>query len=420
MDIRDPRVRKQLVNHNIWACKFGLYVDKPMRRMHKLYYDADFQLAPPFEYANVYVDHLHPIDVVYKYMLNGITSIPLIVNTVTTKFTGSESDIYNCSGLHDPLINARTSFGKNILANGGSNMFPINPLEAVYVPDVYVIRNEYYNTLDKNNAYRVSLVNVLLEDMEMNFDNFIRLYETIQLIFQVAITGNYETLILNDIGIKTCKYPINDVILMINNCIHKYGHMIKTICVSLHVTCQSDKGCLAQIEKNIKYPQYYIQEYLRKEQEIRSELESSMQGELLTNNNPINNNIVNNNPMNNNPMNNNPMNNNIMNNNPMNNVMNNNPMNNNPMNNNPMNNNPMNNVMNNNPMNNNPINNVMNNNPMNNNSMNNNPMNNNPMNNVMNNNLMNNNLMNNVPMNNVPMNNVVNNMTNLPSYGQRS
>src|SRR5437868_12488549 len=106
----DLRVRKYLVQQNIYTCKFGVYQNFPIMKSQKNFYNENFNISPPYTYANVVINTKHPIDVAYDFTKIG--NKPAIVNTVTRDFSGTNLD--SCEGFLDPFMNIRTSFNKTV------------------------------------------------------------------------------------------------------------------------------------------------------------------------------------------------------------------------------------------------------------------------------------------------------------------
>ena len=63
----DNRVKKYMMQQNIYACKFGIFQDLPVMKSQKSFYNDDFNIAPPYEYGNVLVNTKHSIDVANEY-----------------------------------------------------------------------------------------------------------------------------------------------------------------------------------------------------------------------------------------------------------------------------------------------------------------------------------------------------------------
>lgn len=280
----DHRLRKYLVQQNIYTCKFGVYQNFPVMKSQKNFFNENFNMAPPYEYANVVINMKHPIDVAYEFTKIG--NKPAIVNTVSKDFSGTNID--TCDGFLDPFINIRTSFNKTL---NSFNLFPVKDGEAVYAPIAYIIRNDSMQLLPPGQIGKISMITVSLDsnlelkpykntkksaDLHFTQDDYIKVSQSLEAVFQTAIIGGNDILIFNDFGCKTSKYPIDDVIDMFNTCIYKYGHMFKHIVLATFASPQSDMGYITKFNENIIHPQSIIQEFMENEKTLMNELEHSM------------------------------------------------------------------------------------------------------------------------------------------------
>jgi hypothetical protein len=284
----DLRVKKYLVQQNIYNCKFGIYQNFPTLKSQKNFYNENFKLAPPYEYANVSIKTNHPIDVAYEFTKIG--NKPVIINTVSPNFEGTNLD--SCEGFKDPLINIRTSFNKTL---NSFNLYPIKGTEVVYAPQVYIIRNESMQGIHPGQIGKISIITAPLDDeielkplksskiksdMHFKFDDYIQTSQLMETIFQTALLGGNDTIIFNDFGCKTNNYPIDDIIDMFNSCIYKYGHMFKNIIIATAVSNQIDMGYTAKFNEKIIYPQKYIQEFINNEKSLMNELQMNINNQI--------------------------------------------------------------------------------------------------------------------------------------------
>lgn len=157
----DLRSKKKYIQENNYACKYGVYKNFSVMKSQKLFFNENFTISPPYEYANVIVNTKHPIDVAYEFTKIG--NKPVVVNTITPEFSGTDLD--SCDGFLDYLMNIRTSFRKTI---NSFNLFPIKETEVVYAPIVHVIRNDAMRLLHPAQVGKISMITVALEsDLEL-------------------------------------------------------------------------------------------------------------------------------------------------------------------------------------------------------------------------------------------------------------
>lgn len=272
----DNRVKKYMMQQNIYACKFGIFQDLPVMKSQKSFYNDDFNIAPPYEYGNVLVNTKHSIDVANEYAQNGLN--PVVVNTVSKDFTGNNLDM--SEGILDAYINIRTSFNKTLNTYG---LYPLND-GVVYAQNVYIIRDDAMQFVKKEQVKKISMITVSLDkDIEYEtvinekhfpVDKYIEISQMIETIFQTAIVGKNDTIIFDDFGCKTYNYPINNIISMLNTSIYKYGHLVKNIVVAINVSNHNEMGYSTKFNENLVHPQVYIQEFIEKEKKTMSEMEN--------------------------------------------------------------------------------------------------------------------------------------------------
>ena len=275
----DLKQRKIFIQQNTYGCKFGIYQKLPIMKSQKNFYNENFNVAPPYEYCSVTVRHSHPIDIAYEFSQMG--DKPVVVNTVSSDFNASNLDA--CEGFKDYNMNLRTSFVKTVNA---LNLFPLNGLEVVYAPRVYIIRDDVMNPIPVPNVGKMSMITVsLIDELKLQkkhfqIDDYVKVSQIIETIFQTAIIGGNDVLIFNDIGCKTNNYPVEDVVDIINGCIYKYGHMFKHVVIGLFVRNQAELGYNSYFNEHIIHPQKYIQEYINNERMLKDELQHELRNEI--------------------------------------------------------------------------------------------------------------------------------------------
>src|SRR5690606_27308072 len=91
-----------------------------------------------------------------------------------------------------------------------------------------------------------------------DYETLKQIYENI---FQTGIRFGYEIIILSDF----VKFPIEDVVCIINGCIYNYGHLFKQIIVTTDRKEMDDKLVKPQI--------YFLQYYNKIDESIKLELQ---------------------------------------------------------------------------------------------------------------------------------------------------
>ncbi len=257
----DNRTKRQYFDKLIYDCKFGVYKSLRIKEPVKYYYDDDYNIPPPYEYCITSITENHPIDISCKYVKMG--QKPIMVNFVENTFT-SNSNMSISENMHDPVINMRTNFFQTLLFASGEQVYPITEHETVNT-NVNVLRNASMSNLSLQDVVPINIITSILPSIDIKESNNYEIVSNIfEAIFQTACNYSFDTLILNDMGIKTKKYDVGMVCDMINTNIYKYGHLFKNLDIGYTITSHSDKGCFAYLSKHLVYPQKYIIEYIEK------------------------------------------------------------------------------------------------------------------------------------------------------------
>lgn len=258
----DFRIKKNMIRENILACKFGIYKNLTTVRSIKCFYNDNYNIAPPFEYATVEIKMQHPIDVAYSFLKIGFK--PVIINFVSYEFTGG--NIESNDGIKDEMMNIRTSFNKTINPLNSLNLFPLKDSEVIYAPIVYIIRNSNLQLIYPTQVCNISMITAPIkkepELMQNNLStsDYILIKQTIETIFQTANAANNDVIILNDCGVISCNYPIDDIIDIINSCIYKYGHLFKFILIAIFANRQNAIGYCNKFDTSLIKPQTLLEE----------------------------------------------------------------------------------------------------------------------------------------------------------------
>ena len=255
----DNRAKKRLVDENIRLCKFGVYKKLTGPKSTKKFYDDNFNIAPPFEFCTVDTSMSHPLDTAYEYLCKGFK--PIVVNLVSPEYTYEGT--YSFTGFHDEMIYFRTNIS---LFLEGFSLFPLADSESLYTPTVHIIRNSDLMVLHTDEAAKckLSLItsalrsNPPLVKSNLNIEDYHNTKYLLETIFQTAYNAQNDVLILPDFGCVHDKYPIDDIIDLINGCIYKYGHLFKYVIVSIFVSSQATMGYFNKFKSKLVKPQDFL------------------------------------------------------------------------------------------------------------------------------------------------------------------
>jgi hypothetical protein len=114
-----------------------------------------------------------------------------------------------------------------------------------------------------NNVYRFGLIiaspiykPTLLSDSEMSSTDFLQTLATIESVFQTAIAGGHNVLLLTAFGNTEDEVPPEDIVEIYNMCIFKYGHRFKKIIIGIPLWC--GEFLFDLFNKNIVRPQNIV------------------------------------------------------------------------------------------------------------------------------------------------------------------
>ena len=242
----DKGLRKQIVNTTISKTKIGPYSKVPFYKPHIYSLVPDYKPSEIDNICKVSIVHKHSLDAVEPYAEKGIDIQsnttgynPVIINVIGSDFSGN---IESSDDIRDELIIFRTTFNNTSTSTSGS-IFPLHENQAAYAKIVYNIRTNGPSLvfLPYKDMYRFSLITTsplkikkLLGNGEMHSDNYIKTLNIIECIFQVAIAGGNNVLILTPFGDNEIdNNPIVDIIKIYNFCIFKYGHKFNEIIIAV-------------------------------------------------------------------------------------------------------------------------------------------------------------------------------------------
>ena len=243
--IKMNKTKQTLINQNIAQSKFGMYSQCQSGPCVKNRFNQNFNIGDINNICEVEVVNLHPVDAIANYCSFGFNQ-PLkegYINPVTVCSVGEDfvaSNFPQSEGIRDDTFNIRTNF--NIITRT-VNHFPIKESECVYTRFITVIRDQKLNAItDQQYLYRFALITAtpihkpkLLDENRMISEDFLRLMSTIETIFQTAISGNHNVLVLTAFGNTIDDIPQEDIVKIYNSCIFKYGHKFMKIIIAIPI-----------------------------------------------------------------------------------------------------------------------------------------------------------------------------------------
>ena len=242
----DKNIRKQIVNTTIAKTKIGPYSKIPYYKPHVYSLVNDYKPSEIDNICKVSVVHKHSLDAVAPYCEKGIDLqvnttgfTPAILNVVGSEFSGN---LESSDDIRDELIIFRTTYN-NISTSTSGSIFPIRENQSAYAKVVYNIRSNgpglYF--LPYKDVYRFSVITTspikiksLLDNSEMFSSDYIKTLNIIECVFQVAIAGSNNILVLTPFGDNNDdNNPTDDIIKIYNYCIFKYGHKFTEIIIAI-------------------------------------------------------------------------------------------------------------------------------------------------------------------------------------------
>jgi hypothetical protein len=243
--IKINKTKQTLINQNIAQSKYGMYAQCLTGPCIKNKFMQNFLYGDVNNVCEVDVVNMHPVDAISEYCLKGFNQ-PFkdgFLNPVTVCSVGEDfvaSNFPQSEGIRDDTFNIRTNFNtitRNI------NHFPVRENECVYTKFITVIRDHNLNPIvDQQYLYRFSLITIapinkpkLLDENSMISTDFLRMMTIIETIFQTAIAGNHNILVLSAFGNTEDDVPQEDIVKIYNACIFKYGHRFLKIIIAIPI-----------------------------------------------------------------------------------------------------------------------------------------------------------------------------------------
>ncbi len=250
----DPRIRTHFIHQNIYHSLDGIYKVCPINGSMKLSYKSEYNPGTINSLCKVVVMNKQPLDIADKLCDHGLTnltsrkSIPCVMYPMGKDFLGTNFE--SREGIYDENIILRTNYAYIIKKQQG--FFPAREGEkcAVYTNPVTVIRDAKLNPINHDNLFKVAVTTVCFDKKEelitervvdgekyddiqiLASSDLLNFQMHIETVFQIAICGYHEVLILTLFG-KEFGIPIDDQIIIFNACIMKYGHKFKAIMVCI-------------------------------------------------------------------------------------------------------------------------------------------------------------------------------------------
>jgi hypothetical protein len=243
--IKINKTKQTLINQNIAQSKFGMYAQCATGNCIKNHFTQNFNIGEVNNICEVDIVNMHAIDAIKEYCQLGFNAgfkdgwiNPVSMCTVGDDFIGSNYP--QSEGIRDDTYNIRTNYN-TITKN--NNPFPLKQNECVYNRFVTVIRDSNLQAItDLQNLYRFGLITVapinkpkLLDENRMHSTDFIKIMCIVETIFQTAIAGSHNILVLTPFGNTEDDVPQEDIVKIFNSCIFKYGHRFKKIVVAVPI-----------------------------------------------------------------------------------------------------------------------------------------------------------------------------------------
>lgn len=242
------RTKETLINQNISQSKYGIYKNCAISQCIKTQFNTNFNIGEINKICEVEVINMHAIDVIKDYCQYGFNSgfkdgwiNPVTMCSIANDFVGS--NYTQSEGIRDDTFNIRTNYNCITIKN---NPFPLKNNECAYNKFITVIRDNNLQpiipTLTQDFTYRFAVISIapinkpeLLDENKMNSNDFLKTQCLIETLFQTAIYGSHNFLILTPFGNTDDNVPQEDIVKIYNYCIFKYGHMFHKIIITVPI-----------------------------------------------------------------------------------------------------------------------------------------------------------------------------------------
>lgn len=243
----EDKTKNYLIHQNIYHSGYGDYKLCPVMNPIEFSYKSSCNPGTIDNICDISVLNKHPIDIANTLCEHGLNTlsatkpIPVIMYPIGRQFTGTNFETRE--GIYDENIILRTNLIYVIKKQ--NEVFPINKNgSVVYTNPITVIRNSNYEPYNNDTIFKIAIISVapenitdLLDDKDNNrkilkAKDILKLQIDIEGVFQTAYCGCHDILILTSLP-NEFNVPIEDQILIYNNCIMKYGHKFKHIIISI-------------------------------------------------------------------------------------------------------------------------------------------------------------------------------------------
>ena len=242
----DTKTKNYYINQNLLYAEFGNFKTFPVARSIKFKYDKMYDPGVIDNLCRVIVHNKCALDIANTLSDHGIeslqtsNSIPCIVYMMGNEFNGTNFE--SGDGIYDENIILKTNYAHSIKKQ--HDYFPINEKDhyVVYSSPITLIRDDNYNQISNENVFKISVITVCFSRKNNLIENdnkkslcsydLLKFQIYIETVFQAAIRGLHEVLILSMLG-PEYMIPIDDQILIFNICIMKYGHKLKGIMIAV-------------------------------------------------------------------------------------------------------------------------------------------------------------------------------------------
>lgn len=277
----DKKIKNSLTGQTIYQTKIGMYNKFPKGKHSSFSFFSTFQIPVAMDICKVKVINEHVLDVVEPYTEHGLNCYapnninnmnPCIVNVVGKEFTGANLEINE--EIRDELINIRTTFNGSFETE---TPFPLKEDESTYLKIITVIRPKYPNGyLPYPQTYRTAVITASpittekLNEDKMFATDFVKTCTAIECIFQHAIYRGHPVLILPPFGHED-NNPVDDIIMIYNYCIMRYGHCFKEIIIAIppyypkEIFAKYYKGIMKPNELVVEIDKKYEKELIKQQ-----------------------------------------------------------------------------------------------------------------------------------------------------------
>ena len=282
----DPKVKNQIVNHNIFAAGNGSYKVCLVTNSIKFPYNNAYNPGAINTICKVLVHYKHALDIADSLSDHGIASItankpiPAIMYPMGKDFIGT--NLQSREGIYDENIILRTNYPYVIKRQTDLFSTKEGSKMVVYSNPITIIRDKNYNPLGYDDVFKIGVITMcmdrqkeLLTDENENEKNnktkknkkktekkdakqflssndMLLLQMYVENVFQAAICGSHNILLLPIFG-REFGIPIDDQITIYNLCIMKFGHKFKAIMIC--VPPYEDKAMFEYLNAQIIKPQ---------------------------------------------------------------------------------------------------------------------------------------------------------------------